>query len=150
LKESRVVDAVVVVVAGVDVQGRLGHRAATHVQNVGQALAGGRVERLVHVSDALAGREIGRAQTGHRKSRSDRRSSVLSFRFDEDQRTAGDVDVTICRFFGPILAHLRRWGDGIRARRVSRFALTHDDGGIAVHRLPYAGKPECPLCCHDR
>jgi hypothetical protein len=54
LEEARVVDAVVVVVTRVDVQRGLGHGARADVEHVGQALAHRRVQRLVHVRDALA------------------------------------------------------------------------------------------------
>ena len=69
LEEAGVVDAVVVVVPGVDVERRLGHGPRADVEHVGQPLADRRVERLVHVGDALPGGEVGRAQAGHRQAR---------------------------------------------------------------------------------
>jgi hypothetical protein len=139
LKEARVVDAMVVVMTGVHVQVGLGHRASADVQNVRQALAHRGVERFVHVGDALAGREVGRAQTGHGHPRRHRGGRVLAFGLDEDQGPAGDVDEPPGGVLGPVLAHLGRGGDRVGAGSVGRLALAHDDRGVAVHRGADAG-----------
>ena len=138
LEEAGVVDAVVVVVAGVHVQGRLGHGAGADVEHVGQALAHRGVERLVHVGDALAGGKVGRPQPGHGQARGHRGRGVLALRFNEDQRPPGDVDVALGRGLGPVLAHLGGGGDGIGPGGVAGLALAHDDRGIAVHRRALA------------
>jgi hypothetical protein len=145
LEEPGVVDAVVVVVPGVHVQGRLGHRAGTDVEHVGEPLSHRGVERLVHVGDALSRREVGRSQPRHGHARRHRRRRVLPLRLDEDQRTPGDVDVPGGRRLGPVLAHLGRRRDRVGAGRVGRLALAHDDGGVAVHRGAHAGVLEVEL-----
>jgi hypothetical protein len=139
LEETRVVDAMVVVVPGVDVERGLRHGAGADVEHVGQALADGRIQGLVHVGNALAGGEVGRAQARHRHARGQGRGSVLTLGLHEDQRPPRDVDVPGGRRLGPILAHLRGGRDGVGARCVTRLALGHDDGGIAVHGGALAG-----------
>ncbi len=139
LEEAGVVDTVVIVVPRMHVEARLGHRPAADVQHVRQALAHGRVQRFVHVGDTLPGREIGRAQSGHRHSRRHRRRGMLAFGLDEDQRPPGDVDVPACGCLGPVLAHLRGRCNRIRTSAVGRFTLAHNGGGITVHRRTYAG-----------
>ena len=139
LDEAGVVDAVVVVVAGVHVQAGLGDRAAAHVQHVGQALADRRVQRLVHEGDALARREVGRAQAGHRHAGGDAGGGVLGLGLDEDQRPVGDVQVAGGHFLRPVLAHLRRRRDRVGAGGVGGLALDHDDGGVAVDGVADAG-----------
>ena len=134
LEEAGVVDAVVVVVARVHVQRRLGHGARADVQHVGQPLADRRVQRLVHVGDALPGREVRGPQTGHREARGHRRGRVLALGLDEDQRTARDVDVPLGRRLGPVLAHLRRRRDRVGTGGVAGLALAMDHGAVAVHR----------------
>ena len=146
LEEAGVVDAVIVVVAGVHVQGRLGHRPRPDVEDVGQALADRRVQRLVHVRDPLAGGEIGRSQPGHREAGGHRRGGVLALRLDEDQRPAGDVDVSGGRRFRPVFAHLGRRGDRVGAGGVTRVALALDDRRVAVHRR--ARSRILPLAAH--
>ncbi len=139
LEEAGVVDAVVVVVPGVHVEGRLGHRPRADVEHVGQALADRRVERLVHVGDALPGGEVRGAQAGHRKARGDRGGGVLALGLDEDQRPAGDVDVSGGCGFRPVFAHLGRGRDRVGAGGVARLALALDDRGVAVHRSARPG-----------
>ncbi len=144
LEEAGVVDAVVVVVPGVHVERRLGHRPRADVEHVGQPLADRRVERLVHVGDALARREVRGAQAGHRHAGGDRGGGVLALGLDEDQRAAGDVDVALGRVLRPVLAHLGRGRDRVGAGGVGRLALAHDDGGVAVHGGAHAGVLERP------
>ena len=143
LEETGVVDAVVVVVARVHVQGGLGHGAGTDVQHIGQALAHRRVERLVHIGDTLAGRKIGGAQPGHGKTRGDGSGGVLSLRLDEDQRAARDVEMSLRRRLGPVFAHLGGRGYGVGPRGIAGLPFAHDDRGIAVHRRALARVPEC-------
>ena len=132
LEEARIVDAVVVVVSGVHVEGGLGHRPGTYIQNVGQPLAHRRIERLVHVGDALAGREVRRTHPRHGHARGDRRCRVLALGLNEDQRTPGDIDMSGRSGLGPVLAHLGRGRDRVGAGGIARFALTHDDRAVAV------------------
>ena len=135
LEEAGVIDAVVIVMARMNVERGLGHGAATHVEHIGEALADGGIERLMHVGDALARGEVGGAQTGHGKAGGDGRGGMFAFGFNEDQGAIRDIDMPFCRFFGPVFAHLRGGRDGVGSGRVSRFAFAHDDGGIAVHGL---------------
>ena len=53
LRKTGVVDTVVVIMAAMDIEAGLGDGAAAHVEHIGQPLADGRVQRLVHVGDAL-------------------------------------------------------------------------------------------------
>jgi hypothetical protein len=138
LDEAGVVDAVVVVVAAVHVEAGLGDGAAAHVEHVGQPLADGGVERLVHEGDALRRREVGGAQAGHRHAGGDAGGGVLGLRLDEDQRAVGDVEVALGDGLGPVFAHLRRGRDGIGAGGVGRLALDVDHGGVAVDRVAHA------------
>ena len=59
LKKAGVIDGMVIVMAGVHIQCVLGHGAAGHVQHVGQPFAHRRVQRLVHIGNALAAGEVG-------------------------------------------------------------------------------------------
>jgi hypothetical protein len=141
LEETGVVDAVVIVVSRVHVQRGLGHRARADVQHVGQPLAHGRVERLVHVGDALPGGEVRGPQAGHRQARGHRRRRVLALGLDEDQRAARDVDVALGHRLGPVLAHLCRGRDRVGAGGVAGLALAVDHGAVAVHRRGHAREP---------
>jgi hypothetical protein len=133
LKEAGVVDAVVVVVPGVHVQVRLGHGPGADVEHVGQPLSHCGVEGLVHVGDALAGREVGRPQARHGHARGHGSRRVLPLGLDEDQRAPGYVDVAVRRGLRPVLAHLGRRGDRIGAGGIGGLPLAHDDRGVAVH-----------------
>ena len=107
LKETRVINTMIVIVSGMDVERRLGHGARPNIQHIGQALADCGIEGLVHVSDALTRREISSTEPGHGQTRGHRGGGMFPLRFDKDQRTAGDVDVARGRSLGPELAHLR-------------------------------------------
>ncbi len=141
LEEPRVVDGVIVVVAGVDVQGVLRHRPAGDVQHVGEPLADRGVERLVHVGDALAAREVRRAQADHAHPGGDRRRGVLAFGLEEDELAAVDVRLAGGHRDGPPLAHLGRGGDRVRARRLAGRGLHLDDRRAPVHCGRNAGIP---------
>jgi hypothetical protein len=139
LDEAGVIDAVVVVMAGMHVQRNLGDGAAAHVEHIGQALADSAVERLVHEGHALAGRKIDGAQTGHGHARRDACGGVLGFRLDEDQRLVGNVQVPGGDLLGPVLAHLSRRRDRVGAGGVGRLALDVDHRGIAIDGIAHAG-----------
>ena len=139
LKEAGVIDAMIVVVSGVDVQGCLGHGPATHVEHVGQPFAHRRVQGLVHVGDALPGGEVGRPQPGHGQAGGDRGGGVLAFRLDEDQRPAGDVQLACRGSRGPFLAHLGGWRDRVRAGGIAGGAFAGDHRAVAVQRGSDAG-----------
>jgi len=47
----------------------------------------------MHERHALGGGEVHRAQAGHGHAGGDTGGGVLGFRFSEDQRPAGDVDM---------------------------------------------------------
>ncbi len=95
LEEAGVVDRVIVVVAGVHVERVLGDGARRDVEHVGEPLADGGVERLVHVHDALPAREVRGAQARHAHAGGDRRGRVLALRLEEEQPAA--VHVAACR-----------------------------------------------------
>src|SRR6056297_3626787 len=67
---------------------------------------------------------------------------MFAFGFDEDQRSAGRVQVPLGGGFGPVLAHLGRRGDRIRAGGVGAFAFAKDDGGVAVDGRAGAGEKD--------
>ena len=138
LDEAGVVDAVVVVMAGMYVQRSLGDGAAAHVEHVRQTLANSGVERLVHERHALPRREIYRAQPGHRHTSRDPGSRVFGFWLDKNQRPVGDIEMAGGDLLGPVFAHLRGWRNRIGAGRVRSFALDMNDGGIAVDRFAHA------------
>ena len=148
LEEAGVVDAVIIVVAAMHIEGSLGHGAAAHVQHVGQAFADRGVQRFVHVRDALSGGEIGRAQSSHGKAGGYGSSRMFAFGLDENQRTAGDIDMSVGRFFRPVFAHLSGGRDGICAGRVGRLTFTHNDGGVAVHSFSDTGISKCTFFAH--
>ncbi len=83
LEEAGVVDAVVVVVAGVHVQRCLGNSPTADVQHIGEAFADGRIQIFMHVGDALTGREVGRPQPGHRHACRHGCGCMLAFGLDE-------------------------------------------------------------------
>ncbi len=145
LEETGVVDAVVVVVARVHVQGSLGNGPAADVQHVGEALADSGVKIFVHVGNALAGREVGRPEPGHRHARGHGGGRMLAFGLDEDQRPAGDIDVPGGSGLRPELAHLRGWCDRISAGAVRGFPLAHDRSRVAIHRGSSTGILGCRL-----
>ncbi len=132
LEEARVVDAVVVVVPGVDVQGVLRHGAARHVEHVGETLADRGIERLVHVRDALAAGEVGRAQPREAHARGDGRRRVLALGFEEQQLPAAHVGLAGGERHGEPLAHLGGRGDRVRARGIAAGRLHGDDRAAAV------------------
>jgi hypothetical protein len=141
LEESRVVDGVVVVVTAVDVEGVLGDRAAGDVEDVGEALADGRVKRFVHVGDALTRREVGRAQADEAHAGSHGSGCVLAFGLEEDQPAAVDVGLALRHRLRPALAHLGGGRDRVGTRRFGRGRLHRDDRRAAVHRLRRAREP---------
>ena len=138
LEKTGVIDAVKIIVGTVHIERGMGDGAATHIQHIGQALAGGGVQRLVHEGDTLRRREIGRPQTGHRQTGGDCRCRVFGFRLDKDQRSAGDIDMAVRRLLGPVLPHLRRWRDRVGAGGVGCLALAQDHRGIAIHGHAFA------------
>jgi len=139
LEEANIVDAVVVVMSRVHVEGGLGHGSCADIQDVSQPLAHRCIERLVHVGDTLAGREVRRTHARHGHACRHRRRGVLAFGLDEDQRTPGDVDVSSRSGLGPVFAHLSRGRDRVGPGRIARFALAHDDGAVAVQCGPGTG-----------
>src|SRR3989344_259567 len=58
---------------------------------------------------------------------------MLAFRLDENQRTFGDIDMTLADFLGPVFTHLGGRRDRIGAGGVAGLALAHDHRGVAVH-----------------
>ncbi len=150
LEEARIVYGMVVVMAGVYVQGGFGHGPGADVEHIRQAFAHRGVQRFVHVRDALAGGEIGRPQPRHRQARRDGSRSVFAFGFDKNQRPVGDVEVPFGRLFRPILAHLRGGGDGIRARCIGGFPFAHNGRRVAVQCHPRAGIFKLFAFFHDR
>ena len=139
LDEAGVVGAVIIVVRAMHVERILGDRAAAHVQHVRQAFADRGVERFVHEGHALRGGEIHRAHPGHRQPRSDPGGGVFRFRFDEDERPAGRVQMPGGDRFRPVFAHLRRRRDRVGAGAVGGFAFHQDDRGVAVDRVAHPG-----------
>ena len=139
LKEACVVHAMIIVVSRMHVEARFGHCTAAHVQHVGQALAHRRIQRLVHVRDTLARREIRCPESCHRHSGRHCRSGMFAFGFNENERPPGNIDMPCRSRFSPVLAHLRGRRNRIGTRTVRRFALTHNRGSIAVHRRTNAG-----------
>ena len=107
LEEPGVVDRVVVVVARVDVQALLRHGAAADVEDVRESLARRRVERLVHVGDALAAREVHRAEAHHGHAGRDSGGRVLALGLDEDEGPSERVELALRLGVGEALAHLR-------------------------------------------
>ncbi len=133
LEEARVVDAVVVVVARVHIQGSLGHRSGADIQHIGQALAHRGIQRLMHIGNALARGEIRRAQSRHGQACRYRGSGVFTFRLDENQRASRDIDMALGGSLCPVLTHLGGGRNRISPRRITGFALAHNDRGITVH-----------------
>ncbi len=127
LEEAGVVDGVIVVVPGVYVEGLLGHGPSGHVQDISKALAGGGVQRLVHVGDALAAREVGRAEAGHAEAGGHGCCGVLPFGLEEDEAAAVHIGPARGGSRSPALAHLGRGSDGVCSRSIagSRFYV-HD------------------------
>ena len=139
LEEAGVVDGVVVVVARVNVQGVLRHRAGRNVEDVRQPLPDRGVEGLVHVGDALTAREVRRAESRHAHSCGYRGGSVLPFRLEEDEPSAVDVQLPFRVGDGPAFAHLSRWRDRVGAGSFTGGGLHLDDGGRSVESLRLAG-----------
>ncbi len=139
LDEAGIVGAVVIVVSAMHIERGLGNRAATQVEHVRQALANSGVQRFVHESHALGGGEIHGTQTGHRHAGSHPSGGVLRFRLDENQRPSSLIDVPVGNRLRPVFAHLRRRRDRVGAGGIGRLTLDVNDGGIAVHRVAYAG-----------
>jgi hypothetical protein len=139
LEEARVVDRVIVVVTAVDVEGLLGHGAAGQVEHVREPLADRGVERLVHVGDALPGREVGRAQADQAHSGGDGGRGVLPLGLEEDQPAPVDVRRAPGDGRRPALPHLRRGGDRIGPGRLRGRGLHRHDGGAPVQGLREAG-----------
>ncbi len=139
LEESRVVDRMIIVVPRVHVQRVLGHRPASDVEHIRQPLTHGRVERLVHVGDALATREVGGAQTRHAHPGGDGRGRVLALGLEEDELPAVHVQHPGCHGGCPTLTHLGRWGDRIGTGTFACRGLHRHDGLAPVHRHTGAG-----------
>ena len=142
LEETGVIDGVVVVVPGVHVQRMLGHRARGDVQDVGQALSDGRVQRLVHVGDALAARKIRRAKPGHAHSGRDGGRCMFALGLEEQERASVDVQLPGGPRRGPSLAHLGRRRDRIRSGGLASGRFHLDHGFAAVHRSLYSRVPD--------
>ena len=91
LEKARIIDGMVVIMTGVDIQRMLGHGATGDVQYIGQAFAHGRVQRLVHIGNALAAGEVGRAQAHHAHTGRYTGSGVFTFGLKENQVAAVDI-----------------------------------------------------------
>ena len=141
LKESGVVHGVIVVMAGVHVEGMLGDRPRGHVEHVGEPLAHRRVQRLVHIGDALPTREVGRPEPGHRHAGGHCRGRVLSLGLEEQQAPPIHIALAFGHGDRPSLAHLRRGRDRVRARGFTGRRFHRHHGAAAVERLERAGVP---------
>ncbi len=139
LEETRVIDAVKVIVPAMYVEAGLGDGSAADVEYIGQALAGGGVQGFVHEGHTLGGREIGGAQTGHAHAGGYCGSGMFRFGLDENKCAIGNVYMPFGHFFRPVFSHLGRGGDGISAGSVRSFALAHDNGRISIHGHAFAG-----------
>ena len=137
LEEPGVVHRVIVVVAGVHVERVLGHRPRGDVEHVGESLADGGVERLVHVGDPLSAREIGGAEPGHRHAGSHGGGGVFTLGLEEEQAPAVHVALSLGHRDRPTFAHLRRRRDGIGTGRFAPRRFHCDHGAAAVERLQY-------------
>jgi hypothetical protein len=138
LEEAGVVDGVVVIVAGVHVERVLRHCTRRDVQHVRETLADRGVERLVHVRDALAAREVRGAQPRHAHARRHRGGRMLTLGLEEEQTSAERVLLPCRHRECPALAHLCGRCDRIRTGRVTRFRLDRDDDGTAVGGIEQA------------
>ena len=144
LDEAGIVGAVVIVMAAMHIQRRLGDRTATQVEHIGQALADRAIERFVHERQALRGSEVDRTQAGHRHAGGNAGGGVFGFGFQEDQRPTGHVDVAGGDRLGPVLAHLGGRRDRVGAGGVGGFALDQNHGGVAIDGIAHAGVFDCP------
>ena len=141
LEKTSVINGMVVIVPGVDIESVLGHCAAGHVQHISQPFAHCCVERFVHIGYALAAREIGRAQAHHAHAGGHTRSGVLSFGFKEDQAAPIDIFFAIGDRRCPAFSHL-----GGRCDRIGACCLT----GRSLHRndsrasVPGSENPRVP------
>ena len=134
LEEPGVVHGVVVVMTRVHVERVLGHGARRNVQHVREALAYCGVQRLVHIGDALAAREVGGPEPGHAHSGRDRRCGMLALRLEEQEPSAVHVGLARGIGGGPALAHLGRRGDRVRSGALAGGDLHFDHRRAAVHR----------------
>ena len=132
LEESGVVDGVIVVVSRVDIEGVLGHGPRRDVEHVGESLADRGIERLVHIGDALAAREVRGTEPRHRHPGGDGGRGVLSFRFEEEKPAPVDVELPVGHRGRPSFAHLGRGGDGIHTGRFAGGGLHRHDRTAAV------------------
>ena len=140
LEEPGVIDRVIVVVSRVHVERVLRDGARGDVQHVRETFSHGRVQRLVHVDDALAAREVRGTEPGHAHARGDRGGGVLALGLEEQQLPAVDVALPFGDRSRPALAHLCRGRDGIGTRGLARGRLHGHDRRASVHRLERAWK----------
>ena len=145
LEEASILNAVVVIVAGVHVETRLGHGPGADVEHVRQAFADGGVERLVHVGDALPGGEVGGPQAAHGHAGGDGGGSMFTFGLDENQWPTGDVEVALRSRLGPEFTHLCGGRDRIGAGGIRGLSLTGDGCRAAVHGVAGTGVSEGSL-----
>ena len=138
LEEPRVVNGVIVIMPRVNVQRMLGHRPGADVEHVGQPLSHGRIERLMHVGDALTAREIRGSQTGHAHTRRDSGGGVFAFGLEEDEFAAVDVALAHRHRLGPTLPHVRGRSDRICSCRLGRvgFSLNRRSGTVCSRQNP--------------
>ena len=121
-----------VVVAGVDVESLAGQGAGADVHDHRQALAGDRVQHLLHQHQALAGGEVGDPAAGDGEALADGGRRVLAFRLEEHQRIAPEVLVAVHHGRVEAAAHRGRAGDRVGPGRLGDVDLDVDDGLGAV------------------
>ena len=141
LEKTSVINSMVVIVPGVDIERVLGHCAAGHVQDIGQPFAHRCVERFVHIGYALAAGEVGRAQAHHAHAGGHTCSGMLSFGFKVNQAAPIDIFFAVGDRRCPAFSHLGGRRDRIGACCLTGRSLHRNDSGASI---PGSENPRVP------
>ena len=139
--------AVDVVVAGVDVERLRGQSPGADVENDGQALAGDRVQDLLHQDESLAGSEVGDPAAGDRETLAGGGRAVLGLRLDEGEFLTPEVLLAVGDLGLVAAAHGGGRSDRICAGALRNVGFHPCHHSCSVRRGRYAGEgdPRIPF-----
>src|SRR5207253_1639500 len=109
-----------------------GQGAGADVHEHGQALAGDRVQDLLHQDEALAGGEVRHAAAGDGEALADGGGGVFALGLEEHEGVTPEVRLAVHHRGVEAAAHGGRAGDGVGPRRLGDVDLDVDDGLGAV------------------
>src|SRR3989338_1823120 len=91
LEKTGIIDCVIIIMAGMDVETGFGHGAASNIKDIGEAFSDGGIEGLVHIGDSLTRRKVGGPEPRHGHPCRNGGGGVFAFWFGKNKRVFGGV-----------------------------------------------------------